>query len=215
MPKIRIVIDTSALRNDSRLSSGPMEALARFAEQGHVEVLIPHVVAEEFTTLPSTKIETMAELRKTLKNLRQTAPSDVHKDIEDFESRIGEAFERLESAAKQRFEHWVLRTGDKTVYAGRDDADKVLKKYFAGVPPFKRVKARDDFPDAFIVETIFDLAEHGSILVISGDKGLTAALETSPTSQPSGISKICLNRSCGSGEFRRAGNHICRRFIRR
>src|SRR5580700_9225007 len=78
LSKVRVVIDTSTLRSDARLSSGPMEALARFAEKGHVEILIPSVVAGEFTSKPSAKIESLEELHKTLKKLKRNVPSDLH-----------------------------------------------------------------------------------------------------------------------------------------
>ena len=47
MSTIRVAIDTSIFRSES-LSAGPMEALARFAEQKHIEIFIPYVVAEEY-----------------------------------------------------------------------------------------------------------------------------------------------------------------------
>ena len=49
MSTIRVAIDTSIFRSES-LSGGPMEALARFAEQGHIEIFIPYVVVEEYTS---------------------------------------------------------------------------------------------------------------------------------------------------------------------
>jgi len=88
MCKIRVVIDTSTLRSDASLSSGPMEALARFAEKGHVEILIPYVVAEEFTTNPSPKVESLAELRKALKNLKQNVHSNLHPTIAEFHAGL-------------------------------------------------------------------------------------------------------------------------------
>ena len=76
MCKVKVAIDTSTLRSDARLSSGPMEALTRFAETGRVEILIPFVVAGEFTSKPSAKIESLEELHKTLKKLKHSVPSE-------------------------------------------------------------------------------------------------------------------------------------------
>jgi hypothetical protein len=45
-----------------------MEALARYAENEHVEILIPSIVAKEYTSKPSAKIEAMEDLRKTARS---------------------------------------------------------------------------------------------------------------------------------------------------
>src|SRR2546421_11594297 len=111
MCKVRVAIDTSILRGDAGLSSGPMKALTRFATNGHVEILIPSIVAGEFTSKPSARIEAVEELRKTLKNLKKTAPSELHKKIGDFETCVKEEFDRHETLAKQRFGEWEKRTG--------------------------------------------------------------------------------------------------------
>src|SRR5262245_390526 len=149
MCAIRVVIDTSVLRSES-LASGPMEALARFAEQGHIQILIPYVVAEEYRTKPSSKIESLAQLREVLKRLRTALPSEVHRVISEFESRITGEFDSLEASARHRFDKWRHRTEAAIVDPAPNQASKVLEKYFAGKPPFKSVKARQDIPDAFI-----------------------------------------------------------------
>ena len=180
LSKVRVVIDTSTLRSDARLSSGPMEALARFAEKGYVEILIPYVVAQEFTTRPSSKIESQSELHVTLKKLKQNVPKDLHVPIAEFQTRIADEFDKLESDAKQRFTEWQTRTGATIVNPGSDHAMKVMAKYFAGVLPFGSVKARADIPDAFIVEAILDLASKGQLFAIAKDDRMLRALQNLP-----------------------------------
>jgi hypothetical protein len=180
MCKVRVAIDTSALRRDARLSSAPMEALARSAEKGHVEILIPYVVAKEFTTTPSSKIESLAELRKTLKNLKQNLPSELHAFVAEFETRTAGEFDALEAAAKHRFDEWQARTGAIIVQPAADHAAKVMEKYFAGAPPFGSVKARTDIPDAFIVEVILDLASQDPLFAVAEDSRVADALKKAP-----------------------------------
>src|ERR1035437_8937191 len=100
MSKARVAIDTSILRGDAGLSGGPMKALTRFAANGHIEILIPSVVAREFTSKPAPRIEAMDELRKTLKNLKKTAPSELHTKIADFEKCVENDFDRHETIGK-------------------------------------------------------------------------------------------------------------------
>ena len=157
-----------------------MEALARFAEKGHVEILIPSVVAGEFMTKPSAKIESLAELHKTLKNLKQNVPSHLHVTVAEFEQRIVGEFDKLEAAAKQRFAEWQKRTKATIVQPAADHAAKVMDKYFAGTLPFGSVKARTDIPDAFIVETILDRASHGQLFAVADDGRVAEALKKIP-----------------------------------
>ena len=180
MCKVKVAIDTSTLRSDARLSSGPMEALARFAEKGHVEILIPYVVAKEFTTKPSSKLESLAELRVTLKNLKQNVPSDLHAVVSEFETRIAGEFDALEAAAKQRFNEWQARTEAIIVQPAADCAAKVMEEYFAGAPPFGSVKARTDIPDAFIVEAILDLGSKDPLFAVAEDGRVAEALKKAP-----------------------------------
>ena len=45
--------------------------------------------------------------------------------------------------------------------------------YFAGDPPFKSLKSRDDIPDAFIFQQIKKISESGLTYIVSNDKNLT------------------------------------------
>ncbi len=47
-----------------------------------------------------------------------------------------------------------------------------MDKYFAGTLPFCSVKARTDIPDAFIVETILDLASQGELFAVADDAAI-------------------------------------------
>ncbi|MBL8295438.1 MAG: DUF4935 domain-containing protein [Bryobacterales bacterium] len=180
MCKVKVALDTSTLRSDPGLSSGPMEALARHAKKGRVEILIPSVVAGEFTSKPSAKIESLEELHKTLKKLKQNAPSHLHVTIAEFETHIEAEFNRHEAVAKQRFTEWQKRTGAKIVQPAADHAARVLDKYFAGTLPFGSVKARTDIPDAFIVETILGLASQGELFAVANDGRVAKALREIP-----------------------------------
>jgi hypothetical protein len=126
------------------------------------------VVAGEFTSKPSAKIESLEELHRTLKKLKHNVPSDLHVTIAEFETRIAEEFDRLEAVAKQRFTEWQKRTRAKIVQPAADRAARVMDKYFAGTLPFGSIKARTDIPDAFIVETILGLASQGELLCAFG-----------------------------------------------
>lgn len=178
MSKVRVAIDTSILRGDGGLSSGTMEALTRFAENGHVEILVPLVVAREFISKPSPRIEAMEEIGTVLKNLKKTGLIELHQKITDFETSVREAFDRHETLAIKRFGEWQRRTGAVILPPAGDHAAKVIEKYFAGTLPFKYQKARVDIPDALIVEAILDLTSEGPIFVLAHDGRVAKALKT-------------------------------------
>lgn len=60
---MKVAIDTNIFRNDPSLRGGNFEVLARLAEAGYLEVLIPEVVAKEFTSPSSDQIEAVASLK--------------------------------------------------------------------------------------------------------------------------------------------------------
>jgi hypothetical protein len=61
---MRVALDTSIFHKNRSLAGGSFEALARFAEAGHVEVLIPEVIAKEFTALSSEQLDAVASHRR-------------------------------------------------------------------------------------------------------------------------------------------------------
>jgi hypothetical protein len=172
-----------------------MKALTRFAANGHVEILIPSVVAREFTSKPSTRIEAMEELRKALKNLKKTGLSELHKKITGFETSVEEEFDRHESIAKQRFAEWEKRTGAIILPPAADHTARVMDKYFAGTLPFSSEKARTDIPDALIVEAIFDLTSQGPIFALAQDGRVAEALRTNPGIKVFKAVKHCWTRT--------------------
>lgn len=176
MALIRVAIDTSIFRRDPRLKSGAFEALARLAEAGHIEILIPEPVAREFVTLPTDKANAITGLAKALADLRRAMPDEFAAKIESFEDDVAKQLQEIEATAESVFNAWISRTGAEVVGPGDDHAQRVLDKYFDGKPPFKTRKSRNDFPDAFIVEILAELANDEPLLVVTGDKRMADAL---------------------------------------
>jgi hypothetical protein len=177
---IRVAIDTSVFRRDPRLRSGAFEALARFAESGYVEILIPDIVAKEFTSLPVDKAQALAGSRKALADLRRRTPDDFAPIIDKFEADVAEEFRRIEVETEATFGAWLARSNATLNSTGGGHTERVLAKYFAGERPFKSKKSRADFPDAFIVEVLADLAAEKELFVVTADKRMADALQDTP-----------------------------------
>jgi len=177
---VRVAIDTSVFRRDPRLRSGSTEALARFAESGYVTIFVPEVVAKEFASLPADKAQAAAGLRKVLTELRRGTPEEFAPTIEKFEADVDGEFRRIEMESEAIFQAWTARTKANFVGATNDHAQRVLTRYFDGTLPFKSKKSRADFPDAFIVEVLLDLAAEEELFVVTADKRMSDALADKP-----------------------------------
>lgn len=172
---IRIVLDTSALRKDPRLKGGGFEALARLAEAEHIQIYIPDIVAREFRSAPLSVAEAFTEARKALAKLRRLVPEDVQTRVSAFESDLGNDFTKILETTASIFDNWIKRAGAQIVPVADRHGRKVLDRYFDGELPFRTVKARQDLPDAFVLEAVIDLAEDGPLLAIISDKLLSEA----------------------------------------
>jgi len=166
---MRVALDTNIFHNDRSLAGGSFEALARFAEAGHVEVLIPEVIAREFAALSSEQLEAVASYREAIKKLRNAFPNNLGPRIDTLKKNVKDLTESFESEAASMFNLWVGRVEGRVIKPGSEHAQRILAKYFDGVLPFGTKKARKDFPDAFIVEIILDLAVDEKLFFVTSD----------------------------------------------
>lgn len=166
---MRVALDTNIFHNDHSLAGGSFEALARLAEAGHVEVLIPEVIAREFTALSSEQLEAVASYREAIKKLRSAFPNNQGPRIDTLKKNVKDLIESSESEAASTFNLWMERVEGRVIKPGSEHAQRILAKYFDGVLPFGTKKARKDFPDAFIVEIILDLAVDEKLFFVTSD----------------------------------------------
>jgi hypothetical protein len=166
---MRVAIDTNIFHSDRSLRGGPFEVLARLAEAGYVEILIPEVVAKEFTSPSNEQIEAVANLQRALKDLRREFPKKLTPRIDAFKEDVKELSESLESEAQGTFNLWMQRVKGRVINPGGEHARRILAKYFGGGLPFGSRKARKDFPDAFIAEIVLDLAVDQELIFVTSD----------------------------------------------
>ena len=85
---------------------------------------------------------------------------------------------KAKSGAKDEFEAWLkdLNAIESTMTV--EDTQVAFDAYFEGTPPFKKVKSREDIPDAFIWEAVKRLAKtHKELHFVVADNTLRAAAE--------------------------------------
>jgi hypothetical protein len=172
---MRVAIDTNIFHNDRSLSGGSFEVLARLAEAGYVEILIPEVVAKEFASLSSEQIEGAAKVQEAIKGIRSVFPKKFTSRIDALKKDFKELSKSLEFEARSTFDQWMQRVNGRVINPGGDHAQRILTKYFDGSLPFGSRKARTDFPDAFIAEIILDLAVNQELFFVTFDKRMQTA----------------------------------------
>jgi len=93
-----------------------------------------------------------------------------------FESDLGDEFAKIQETTASRFDNWIKRAGAQIVPVADQHGSKVLDRYFYGKLPFRSAKARQDLPDAFVLEAMVDLAKDGPLLAVIHDKKLSEAV---------------------------------------
>jgi ElaB/YqjD/DUF883 family membrane-anchored ribosome-binding protein len=121
------------------------------------------------------------KLLKDIRNLAQELRSvTLDEAISGFAEDTKESAYELRGKAgdllKQEWEQWLTDVGADECPIDPSHGTRVMEDYFAGKPPFKAVKNRNDIPDGFILQTIVDLAKRYQPLhVVANDGAMRAA----------------------------------------
>lgn len=175
---LHLLIETSALRHDPQRKSAAFQALARIGNAGGVTTHIPEVVRREFLGYRENEYLTPVEnIKKDLEKLkRKPAPESVTKNLEFQLASAVEIQNTLSEWIITEFDLWCGHIGAEIAPIQEHHGQAVINSYFDGAPPFKEKKNRDDFPDAFILESIRDLAASVDTLhVVIHDNALREA----------------------------------------
>ena len=112
---------------------------------------------------------------RNLKTSPQKSTADV---INQTLGQIKKLANDATATAREELDSWIENT--QTLKYEFDDSHgkRVTDAYFAGGEPFSRPKHRMDFPDAFIYESVKDIAaKRGTLHVIVADGNLKDACE--------------------------------------
>ena len=177
---MHVLIDSSIYRTDPKRTKAGFQAITQLAETERIQLHLPHYVRKEFLTQQAD------QLSREFDKIKQAGTSVLrvidHDNTVDAVKRILNKVEELNSEAMaiatEQFDTWIADT--KTEMYDVDDSygKRVTDAYFAGNAPFRSPKKRDDFPDAFIYQTVQDIAEKQDRLhVIVADCNLRKACE--------------------------------------
>ena len=177
---IQLVIDSTALRNDPARKKAGFRALKGLVKAEKVKLHIPYVVKQEFVTQQIEDYHSSLSplITKIAKFGKKNLPDDTKEFLHETKQRLESLDQELAEFAKSDFEEWLSELAAQVDLIHDSHGQRVLEAYFAGEAPFREKKRREDIPDAFIWQTVLDIAQHhGEVVLVSGDKAIRAACE--------------------------------------
>jgi hypothetical protein len=176
-----IVLDTSVFRNDPWHSKADFLALQRLARAKKIKLHVPYFVHREFLShMFSEHLDsTIIPIERAVSKLKKNLPEEFSAKLLSLEEQFLELKNDIANYPEQEFNDWLKSIGAVIHPIANDHGLTVANAYFDGTPPFREKKKRDDFPDAFIWQTIYDLSNNVTQLyAVVNDKGLRSACET-------------------------------------
>jgi len=180
---IRVSLDTNILHQEG-LYSRNMHYLARLATSGGLEVYVPEMVRREFLT--KKLVDGREKLDVAKSGLAEIAKgldksSKYYGKLADAQAQLDDLRSALEATLEAEFEAW--RAASRVTILHFDNAllPAIIDDYFNGTGAYRKVKSREDIPDAIISSCICALAGiSDNVFVVLKDGQLRRHLEKIP-----------------------------------
>ena len=178
---IEVVLDTSVYRNDPWRKKADFVALSGLLQSGKIRLHVPYFVRFELTTYLSQEyfLKHLNEIQKAIEKIKRNLATNNSGVMGDFEEKFQEIRNYIEKYSDTEFEKWLSDNHAIVHEVSKSHGENVARDYFEGNLPFREVKKRDDFPDAFIWHSIIDLLNNVTELYfVVGDNGLRRACDS-------------------------------------
>jgi PIN domain len=173
---INLVLDTNILHEEG-LHSANMKRLARLVAAGSIAVHIPELVKREYLSKRTSEAaEKSKAFQASLADFsKKFFPEDpMQGDLGQISQSIGQAMAQFSAAVEVSFERWRETVNATVINLDLNSTAKVFEEYFEGKGAFRKLKTREDIPDAFIANAIIELkisAENIHVAVRDGALG--------------------------------------------
>ena len=161
MPMV-VFLDTSVLPVNPIALSAEFRALAELADENEVNVHMSSVAYREWTSKRQGEfIEKADACRSALHNLlrdRWSPTLAIHGSLVDAKSWFDANKDTVSQAVHNTAAAVLDKLNPTVLPINGDHAPAAFDSYFQGNLPFASIKARDDIPDAFILESLKGLA---------------------------------------------------------
>ncbi|HHT5060330.1 TPA: PIN domain-containing protein [Klebsiella quasipneumoniae] len=177
-----VYIDTSAYeRKHFQFGLYILEKLQSFASNGKVHVLITDITRKEIEAHIRKKVE--EALRELEKYKKQYAPI-----LRTSKGSIGDGLfikpnlEEVTIEALESFSNFLASEGVEEITVNNVSPLLVFEKYFSNAPPFDQPGKKKEFPDAFTLEAVNNIAvkRNHKVYIVSEDNDLISACEHNP-----------------------------------
>jgi hypothetical protein len=175
-----VVLDTEVFRRENlAFDSARFQRLAELVEEDEVEVYLTDVVDEE------VRRAIVEQVRVGMQSLRQEPVRRALNVIaRGTVPQLKELLKELDEAEiiktlLQEFDGLLGRLDAEIITSDNVPMKDVRERYFRGTPPFgHRTDKKHEFPDAIssVAIQIWAARQNDSIVVVSGDKGVAAAV---------------------------------------
>ena len=176
---IHLALDTCIYRSKPRLDSKEFVLLKGMAVSGTIILHVPFVVEREFTTqLEHDQRDKLTRAINLISRALNFEPHGPHSaklagQLDGFKSALHD----LVQERHEVFMNWLLEVHAIRHPLTLEQTSNAMEAYFAGAPPLKQPKVRNDIPDSFIFQQFLQLNEdYGSEFgVVVEDKALREA----------------------------------------
>jgi hypothetical protein len=181
---VSIFIDTSALPRHLGKLSAHFEVLAQYTEVGIARVFISDVSKREWVSQMAVATrkkceESLASLKGLLRST-VTLEQSLRLALSETISELDKYVENVDNASSIEVEDLLRQVGAIALPVAEEHGSKALKAYFAGDPPYRARKAREDIPDSFILLAAQDLLRTeklDELVIVCGDGRLREAFQ--------------------------------------
>lgn len=183
MPNFNVILDTNIFRKSPSRSDLAFKALERLCQAKVCRLHLPYVVQREFQTQRMALYQ--KELSATLSALegviRKGLPAVELATVTGLRDAVKAAEPAVLAAVEAELPVWADAIGSVRHRITEAAAQAAMEAYFRGHPPLTTPKTRDDIPDAFIFQTIKDVASLGpTLIVVAEDDKIAKAAEILP-----------------------------------
>lgn len=172
---INVFFDTTTFRDDPLRRKSPFKVIERLADLGKLKLHVSEVSRREFITQQEIHFDDqIKKLKSAIGDFRKKIPiADL---VDGIEKEVA-LLQQSRGSLGHEFDEWLKKLGANVHSVSDHHGASVVKKYFEGSPPFSQVKARKDFPDAFIWEAVVDISSVvGGVNVVTGDGPLASGI---------------------------------------
>jgi PIN domain len=179
---LHVLLNSTAYRQDPQRKKASFQTLGQLCEQHALTLHIPSIVRGEFISHFSDMAERTLEgaIRSVIQLQRINDPAQAKAVVDRILADLTGLRTVYAADITHRFDEWAKAIGASVDDVPANCLNDVLNQYFNGEGPFKKIKNRDDFPDAFIWQTVRQLAAQHNLFVVSDDNNFRKAIDEIP-----------------------------------